>query len=368
MGKGRGFLSPGRRLFFGLSDRSARTAKDLASYLGARGGGSLAALNFPLLFPPTLLSIDPLAKSPQQGGYPVVLRGFNFSPTGVSVKFGGVLGTVVSNTSTTIYCTSPAHAVGVVSVQVVNADGQTSTLPNSFTYPDWGMAVDASTISLYRFDGDGTDAADTRGLPNVVNVISFPAGKLNQGLQCGTAVADGALWGGTNSNFNTPEPQLRTGPWTVEMWIHLPASTAGWTSSGTFFGAGQRNPGVNDKTLSIGMIAGTTNLFVQWDTAPDTPQTLTFVGALTLNAWNFIALTKSGSSYSLYINGVFFQTQINATSPENLSASPNPIWVFGMNQNVNASAARGIIVDDTRISNVVRSSLEIAFDNANMPP
>ncbi|MBV8547755.1 MAG: IPT/TIG domain-containing protein, partial [Acidobacteria bacterium] len=81
---------------------------------------------------PTIASILPSSGS-IAGGTVVTIAGTGFL-TNATVKFGGVAATNVSVTSTSITATAPAHAAGKVDVVVTNSDGQSATLPQSFTY------------------------------------------------------------------------------------------------------------------------------------------------------------------------------------------------------------------------------------------
>ncbi len=82
---------------------------------------------------PSITSLTPTSGT-ASGGTSVTIAGANFA-TGAKVTFGGTAGTsVVVVSATTITVTTPAHTAGAVSVIVTNADGQSATLTNSFTY------------------------------------------------------------------------------------------------------------------------------------------------------------------------------------------------------------------------------------------
>ena len=83
--------------------------------------------------PPTISSVTPSA-GPTAGFSSVTITGTNFI-TGATVTFGGsacTLPVVVS--ATTITCSTPAHAVGAVSVVVTNPDNQTATQSIGYIY------------------------------------------------------------------------------------------------------------------------------------------------------------------------------------------------------------------------------------------
>jgi hypothetical protein len=83
--------------------------------------------------PPAVSSLD-VTTGPVAGGTVVTVTGTGFA-NGAGVTFGGSAATGVTFVnSTTITCTTPAHAAGAVNVVVTNPDTQTGTLTNGFTY------------------------------------------------------------------------------------------------------------------------------------------------------------------------------------------------------------------------------------------
>jgi hypothetical protein len=85
------------------------------------------------LGPPTVTSITP-NRGPGEGGTHVTIHGTGFT-VGAKVAFGNVPATAVNVINpTSLTATTPAHAAGVVDVEVTNADGQKITLPGGYTY------------------------------------------------------------------------------------------------------------------------------------------------------------------------------------------------------------------------------------------
>src|SRR6185503_6811140 len=83
--------------------------------------------------PPTVTGISPNSGT-TVGGTNVTITGTNFA-TGATVTIGGAAATSVNVVNgTSITATTPAHAEGAASVVVRNADNQTATLANGFTY------------------------------------------------------------------------------------------------------------------------------------------------------------------------------------------------------------------------------------------
>jgi len=129
-------LSPDRRVFFGQGRggvRSRALAARVTASFGSRGGASTADLLFPLLFPPSVLSVTPNS-GPISGGTAVDVAGMNFR-TGATVTFNGSPATGVTVLSSShIACVTPAHAAGAVNVTVTNPDLQSATLVGGYTY------------------------------------------------------------------------------------------------------------------------------------------------------------------------------------------------------------------------------------------
>lgn len=112
--------------------------------VGFHGYGGGGVDNFSasdgILDPPTVSTVS-ANSGPAAGGTNVTITGTGFVAT-PTVTFGGTSATnVVLVNSTTITCTTPAHAAGAVNVVVTNPDTQTGTGTNAFTY------VAAPTVS-----------------------------------------------------------------------------------------------------------------------------------------------------------------------------------------------------------------------------
>lgn len=83
---------------------------------------------------PTLLSANPAGCS-VAGAVTITLTGTNFRPGVRSLTFGGTEATNVTVVnSTTITCTAPAHAAGVVDINLVDVNYRTAALTAGFTY------------------------------------------------------------------------------------------------------------------------------------------------------------------------------------------------------------------------------------------
>ena len=88
---------------------------------------------------PTVSTLSP-ARGPASGTTEVTISGTNFR-AGLSVSVNAVQATVLSVTATRIVARMPAHAPAVVSVIVTNADSQSATRANAYTYVVGGPVV-----------------------------------------------------------------------------------------------------------------------------------------------------------------------------------------------------------------------------------
>ncbi|MHC4942090.1 MAG: IPT/TIG domain-containing protein [Planctomycetota bacterium] len=190
--------------------------------------------------PPTVSSVTP-ADGPVAGGTAVTISGADFTTTpDTSVSFGGTAATsIVVVNSTTITCTTPAHAAGAVDVTVTNSNGS-DTLPGGFTYhnapslasvsPDNGPQTGGTAVTLTGSDFTGvgvttvtfgglsatgvvvvntttitcTTPAHSPGIVDVVVTNDFGTDTLNNGYTynnpptvSSVTPADGSVAGGT---------------------------------------------------------------------------------------------------------------------------------------------------------------------------
>ncbi len=123
---------------------------------------------------PTISSVTP-NNGPISGGSAVTITGANFA-SGATVTFGGTAASnVVFVSATQITATTPAHAAGAVNVVVTNADAQTGTLTNGYTYTatvaiSFGQLASATPQTPTQVINLPYPAAQTVGDLNVVVV------------------------------------------------------------------------------------------------------------------------------------------------------------------------------------------------------
>jgi len=111
--------------------RDAATPDD-----GGEDGGPLDAAPDapPDELPPQVHFVEP-SRGPVDGGTAVVITGLRFQP-GALARFGGVEVACEFVQDTALACDTPAHAAGVVDVEVENPDGGFGRFPGGFEFTD----------------------------------------------------------------------------------------------------------------------------------------------------------------------------------------------------------------------------------------
>ena len=124
---------------------------------GELGNGATNSENVPQI----VINLDQGCISPNSGptsgNTAVTISGANFL-NGATVTFGGNnASNVVVVDSETITATTPAHALGAVTVVIRNPDAHTATLPNGFTYVSGPGVPDAiNDLDVEAGDGEAT--------------------------------------------------------------------------------------------------------------------------------------------------------------------------------------------------------------------
>ena len=140
---------------------------------------------------PTVTAISPTS-GPSSGGTAVSITGTGFL-AGSTVNFGGTVATGVTVvSSTSITAMTPAHAAGVVNVVVTNAEEQSGTLTNGFTY---NPAPAVTAIA----PNNGTPAGGTS--VTVTGTSFLPGATLSLG---GTPATGLTVASGTSITATTP--------------------------------------------------------------------------------------------------------------------------------------------------------------------
>ncbi len=273
--------------------------------------------------PPIVTSIAPTSGT-TAGGTPITITGTGFV-TGASVTFGATAATnVVVASSTTITANTPAHATGAVNVTVTNADGQSNTLPNGYTFnspnppptvgsiaPTSGTTAGGTSVTIsgtgflpnasVTFGATpGTNAVVASSTSITATTPAHAAGAVNV-VVTNTDGQNGTLPNGYT--YNSPNP-----PPTVSTVLPNSGSAAGGPSvtiTGTGFLAGA--------SVTFGTTAAT-NIVVVSSTSITARTPAHAAGAVNLTVTN-----TDGQSYTLpnaftYTNPAPSVTSISPTS------------------------------------------------------
>lgn len=159
---------------------------------------------------PLLVSVTP-GSGYEVGGTSITLRGSNFR-TAPTVSVGGVAATGVTFTSATeVSATTPA-GTGVVDVTLTNADGQTTTLAQSFRYvpaptlaavsPSHGPVQGGTRITITGTNFQRGASVFVGGVPAFAVDVSSPT--------TATAVTNAARAGAADVRLVNPDAQAAT--------------------------------------------------------------------------------------------------------------------------------------------------------------
>jgi hypothetical protein len=246
------------------------------------------------------------------GGSAVAFQGGTISPnvwTHVAISRSGsttklfVNGAVV-NTATipTMYQSSSGTAIGsYYSTNVAAYNGYMSDLrvtttavyTNSFSVPTAPLTAIAGTQLLLSFNNAGIyDAAAKNDLYTVANTqVSTAQAKF------GTT---STKFNGTGDFLNLPSNsslQLGSGDFTVEGWVY-PTTTA---SGEVFFLSGDAG---GSSFAAVRLIMNTTLQLFMANSVGGWAVNNASGGTVTANNWYFVAITRSGNSVRMFLNGV----------------------------------------------------------------
>jgi len=204
---------------------------------------------------------------------------------------------------------------------------------------------DANTKMLLQFDGPTTTITDSNvgGAAHAWTAVGNATCDTSD-FQFGAA---SLLCDGTGDWVTTPDHAdfaLGTGDFTVDFWVKV-ANDGG--QLGIF---GQCDTAASVASLSIGGYRHTTNkLVMTWGMFPVT-YTITSTSNITIaSGWTHVALTRSGTSFKLYINGVM-EASVGSSGGINNSSNAFRIGALG-ERTTNTLNGR---VDGFRLSSTVR--------------
>lgn len=290
---------------------------------------------------------------------------------------------------TTIFIASIASAQTKVPVVRGGAGGFSRIFPEDWRAgpcvgPPVGVTVDAFTIALWRLnEGSGSvlsadsgpalidlDGEET-GVVDPNNPRGYPA-RINNGIDVNTTTRQCVYVNDTTNpaGLNLLETTLRASTgngYTVEAWVYPRTATDGSIITLSTF-----TTGLGQQTLQIKYTPGLM-ITVEWTVSPATFRTMNFpLAVLTINQWNHVAVTRtagSGGFVAVWINGVMKQS-LAALNVAQVIASPRYFAVgaeAGNTADLCADEPSNGLIDEVKISNTVRSEMEIYCDSHNVP-
>ena len=197
-----------------------------------------------------------------------------------------------------------------------------------------GGAASAANLLLLHFDGSSTDSSTyARTITAVGNATTSTAQK-----KFGTHAA---LFDGSGDRFDVPSSadfNLGASDFTVDFWMWINSSTNGQNERLVVFEGTTQTRGLlisdTDKT-KIGV-----NLFgTGW-------QIQSATGAISNQTWIHVALVRSGTTTTLYVNG----TSVGSTTSQTLPTTNSSISIGGNTVRFASSNFNGYI-DEVRVVN-----------------
>jgi hypothetical protein len=256
-------------------------------------------------------------------------------------------GGVVGPTNTT----SAATASGVFSLVEAQLDKQASNFPQ---YSGVDAQFNLTTLLLH---GDGSNGANNNTfLDSSTNAYTITRnGTATQGTFSPFSQTGWSnYFGGTSDWLTAPMNTAITGDFTAECWFYCTASAAAY--NGIF---AKRTSGATYSPFLLGLSAGGsgTSIALLLSTSGSSWAINTTFSAVTFNQWNHIALVRSGSTVTCYLNG----TSVYSTTLAGTLYNPADAFSVG------ALAANGYGPFNGNISNA-RLVIGTAVYTSNFTP
>ena len=206
----------------------------------------------------------------------------------------------------------------------------TAVYTANFTPPTTALTAITNTTALFHLTTDASDSS-TNTLLATNNLVNFVGPKVG---------SYSAIFNGSNYLQNTTiTPANFTGDFTIEAWVFPTANGTGNTTFCVCLGGFTSN---TTGCASLGLNAS--NQLVAYMSGA----TLTPSATLTLNTWQHIALVRSGSLVSAFINGVSVVTGTSTNALSGTGLCIGAIYNTGNNNNFIG------LIDQVRISQFAR--------------
>lgn len=232
------------------------------------------------------------------------------TPTDYVVQYSSNGGTSWTTFSDGVSTSTSATVTGLTNgtayifrVQAVNAlgEGPYSSASASVTPASLDVAL------LLHFDGPNESTIFTDSSPNAITVTAYGTAQISTAeSKFGGASGDFAPENG--DYLTTPEILLSSGDFTIEAWVY-PTDLSG-SPKAIFHNSASNGVGIvllsnSPGTASLDFLAGTGGSWSVNIGAND---------ALTLNAWNHVAVVRSGNNWMLFSGGVLIASTTNSFS------------------------------------------------------
>lgn len=166
-----------------------------------------------------------------------------------------------------------------------------------------------ATIQLCHFDGSNGATTVSDEVPGATwDIASYDGALTTSTYQFASASLSGAFGaGGQCTGFTC----LASGNWTLEGWFRSGGSVDGMTLRGTTSGLVERawiclRPGTGEVTWGVRDSAGTM------------VYAIAVSASISSGVWYHMALVRSGTTYSLYLNGIRVDSFVDATNTSSL--------------------------------------------------
>jgi hypothetical protein len=257
----------------------------------------------------------------------------------VADNFGGT----TNSTSYQLTDSGGEAVVGAGSSQSYQlSQGYQASLPQSISL----SVLPHGTVAYYPLDtGTGDEAYDVSANQNNGAIIGSPSWVTGK-------IGDGLALNGTSQYVTVPSSSSdsQTGTMTIEAWVKLTNYTNTNEIVSKTIGSGSTN-----NTFELRTQASTGDLqFLGYDTALET---VTSSSAVPIGSWEHVAVTKTGTTATLYINGA----QVGSGTVATTTSNSNNMVIGGRNDFISGYYLNGSI-DEVRLYNSALTTAQIAGD------